>query len=501
MPRWHIDSTRRRDREPRDRKRPMVLFEKRRQRQVVVQCCRRAQRFGVRDGMPLVQAKALLPDAETRIVAFDAQRSRRSLRRLAVWAQRFSPLVAIDDATERPDALLLDVTGCERVWSGERSLAIAAADGMRRLRIEARVAIAPTIGCAWAAAHFGTEDVIVIPDDAAHDLLMRLPLEALRIEPDTCAQFRAIGIESVASLQDLPRSTVPARFGEQPLLRLDQALGQAIEVIRPIRPVPPARRSRTFEGPTDRIESIEVVLQQLLEELCCEIAARECGVRTLDIELSRSDLTPLHMRITLGRPSRDATRIWKLIRPKVERANLGFGVEGVGLHARSVGRMAHDQLLHSADDPGSDRVLCDRALHVMLDTLRNHLGDHRVVRPVLRESHLPERACAWIGDAAAVSGQHPTPSILRERPTVLLSPPEPASVIVLNPDGPVSRITWRGEDTRVTSCIGPERIEGEWWRGHRSIRDYFAVRTDRGRWIWLTRSLDHGRWFVHGLWA
>ncbi|MCR9216767.1 MAG: DNA polymerase Y family protein [bacterium] len=497
MTRWHVDTVRRRSREQRDSGQPIVLIEKQRQRQVVVQCCRRAQSHGVRSGMPLVQATALLPAGQGCIAPFEPETSRRSLHRLAVWAQRFSPLVAVDDSTERPDTLLLDVTGCDRVWSGEASLLHAVADSMRLLSIEARVTIAPTIGCAWAVARFGSSDTSIVSGDGVRTAIRDLPLESLRIDPEICAQCRAIGLDRIAHLWDLPRSTIPARFGEQPLLRLDQALGQAIEVIRPIRPVPPARRERTFEGPTDRLEAVEIILQQLLEELCSDLATRECGVRILRIELVRSDLDPLHTQITLGRPSRDPQHIWKLIRPKVERANLGFGVEGVSVHAPQIGRITHDQLLHDTQDREPD----DHQFQAMLDTLRNHLGNHRVVRPMLRESYIPERACAWVEDATARRSEDRREPVPRERPTLLLPSPEPATVLVLNPDGPVHRLTWRGEEHRINSCIGPERIEGEWWRGHRSTRDYFAVRTDQGQWLWLARAIDRKRWFVHGIWA
>ena len=76
---------------------------------------------------------------------------------------------------------------------------------------------------------------------------------------------------------------------------------------------------------------------------------------------------------------------------------------------------------------------------------------------------------------------------------------------------------WQGQDLRIVTGIGPERIGKEWWRepraqaraaptednesGPRStfFRDYFRVQDHTGRWLWVFRA--ESRWFVHGFWA
>lgn len=112
-----------------------------------------------------------------------------------------------------------------------------------------------------------------------------------------------------------------------------------------------------------------------------------------------------------------------------------------------------------------------------------------------------------------------------DRPTTLLSRPEPADVMALTPDGPVLGLGWRGWRWRVVSSVGPERIGAEWWRWgaerdrseaektKRSARsrarnaapppdrDYFAVQVETGRWLWVCRQVGTGRWFVHGEWS
>jgi protein ImuB len=421
-----------------------------------------------------------------------------------------------------PDGLMLDVTGCERVFGGEEALIRRAREGLMRLGVRSRVAIAPTFGCAWAAARFvGGSGELIVPSGGARAALAPLPVGALRIPEQTVDELGVIGIERIGHLLELPRSTLPARFGDEILLRLDQALGQAIETIEPVRPQPPPRAERVFDGPTDRMEAIELTVRELIGEIASALGERESGARSLEVELTRSDMPPAVLSVTLGRASRDARHLWTLIRPKLEGAHLGFGVEGVCVRVAAVGRLRHEQ----GEQWGSDGVPdteAERAASELLDALGNRLGPGRVLHVSANESHLPERAFEMcetsenrpkIQDAIA-----PT-----DRPTVFFDYPIPAEVIALTPDGPVHHVRWRDGYESTVACFGPERISGEWWVksdeatkrrsdegegmsdggrcGVGDMRDYFRVQSLSGRWLWVYRAHAVGRWFVHGVWG
>ena len=51
------------------------------------------------------------------------------------------------------------------------------------------------------------------------------------------------------------------------LLRIDQALGGAMETIDPVRPEPPASAERLFAGPTTQYEAIAITVRELVSEL------------------------------------------------------------------------------------------------------------------------------------------------------------------------------------------------------------------------------------------
>lgn len=462
---------------------------------MVASCCQRARSAGVQPGMPVAQARALFDAGRIRVEPHEPRRDRLALRTLAVWAHRLSPIVSPDP----PDGLLLDLTGCEQVFGGEDRWTSTALRQLSRLGLHARAAIAPTFGCAWALSRFGPEPVAVVPPGTQREAIAPLPVAALRLEPETIADLGTVGVKTIGQLLDLPRAALPARFGESLLLSLDRALGHAIETIEPLRPSAPHTAERVFDGPTDRTDAIEWTVRDLLGTVTTRLRAESLGTRHVDVTLVRSDLPPELLTVTMGRPSHDPAHLWVLIRPKLERAHLGFGVEGVRVAALALARVQHQQV--SCWDDSETNTATDRARDLLLDTLANRLGPGRVLVASVSESHIPQRAFV-LHEPGSKERRTPNASIARQdRPTMLLTRPLPAEVVALTPDGPVHRVTCRGQTHDVLACCGPERIAPEWWRHRAPTRDYFTVQREDGRWLWLGRDLTSGRWHVYGIWA
>jgi protein ImuB len=315
----------------------------------------------------------------------------------------------------------------------------------------------------------------------------------------------------------VPRDQIPSRFGDALLLRLDHALGQAWEHLEPIRPVPPIVVQRVFDGPATQPEAIAITARELLGELIAKCDERQHGVRRLTLELSRVDTTPERVTVTLSRATRNTKHLWSLLVPRLERANLGYGVDEVTLAAPRTSKIRYEQARKWNDAGGGDSAAAAQAVSELIDTLSNRLGAERVWRIVPVASHVPER----VAEAYPAGIERPplfpaSPASLvshagdavtcADRPSVLLDPPEPVRVIAVSPDGPIAVVHWRDEDHAVMTTVGPERVSPEWWRVRESgatppTRDYFKVQDERGVWLWLYRDLIEPNWFVHGVWA
>ena len=464
---------------------------------------------GVRTDMTLAHARALLPIDQVHIEEYDPQRDHDALLALAHWAIRFSPIVAVDPAD---DGLMVDITGCQRVFNGERTLINRLISAVNKLGFHVRVASAPTYGCAWAVARYGHDDQSEIHDEQS--AIEPLPIAALRVDNDIIESLNEVGVQTIGQLVQLPRQQLPSRFGDDLLLRLDQALGLAMEQFEPIRPNPKPRVERVFAGPTKQFEAIHITVQQLLTQLATQLHARESGVRKLKATFERVDAPPEGVTISLSRPSRDVKHLWSLLFPKVEQVNLGYGVERVELHAASIGRLQHTQTAHWRSEQTKQAEI-ERELGQLLDTIASRIGADHVTRVDVNETYIPERAFEH-RSALQPAPPSDTPGITCiDRPSVLLAHPEPVHVIAQPPHHP-HWLRWRGDEHRIVKAFGPERIDNEWWREERhggtkarrheeeivmSGRDYFKLQDGRGQWMWVFRDSRSEKWFVHGQWT
>ncbi len=479
-------------------------------RQIVGARCERAARAGVDIGMTIAHARALLPRSpEPLLEPHRPDRDDAALGALAAWLLRFSPIAA----PSPPGCVLLDIAGCERAFRGERRIVRLVAEAMRRMRLHARIGVAPTYACARAVAMFAPEAATIVADGAVRAALEHLPLRAIDPEPEAERALMELGVERLGQLFDLPRASLPGRFGAELLMRMDRALGAAIETIDPVREPDPPRAARLFEGPTTQTEALALAARQALDDLCLALRSRERGARRIEVLLLRIDAPPVRFAIALSRPARDPRHLWTLLAARLERVNLGFGVEGVEMTAAALGRLPHEQDERWTEHAARTSAATTRATGELIDTIVDRLGAESVLRPEPVESHLPERAQrlrpAMLPplrpaalDALAIAHA--------PRPTALLDPAEEALVLAVTPDGPVAMVRWRDRERRIATSLGPERLAQEWWRDERRAsvadlstlaRDYFAVQDEDGLWLWIYRDGDTAKWFVHGLWA
>jgi protein ImuB len=494
MPMLPIDLLRRRDRADGAvrpaRAEHVLVAQTVGQRRVVAACCERSRDAGVHLGLPVAQARAVLPAGTVRLEEATPGSDASRLRALAVWARRFSPLVQVDGT----DGLWLDITGCAHLFGDEASMCRAVREELAKLGISTRLAIADTHGCAWALARFGEAEITIVPPGGQRQAMAPLPVEALGVDSKTIRALDELAIDRVAHLLDIPRGVLPARFGRDLLLALDRALGHAMEPLDPVRPITPCKAERIFDGYTTNLEAIELAVREVLGEACAQLESRGRGARQLVVELGRYELESLRLAVATSVPSRDPKHLWTLVRPRLERAHLGFGVERVAVTATRDALMPGSQAEQWEDRRRSSMA----AAGELVDVLTGRLGVNAVRGAVLTQSHLPERAFDWTAPLAAPVHDVRPPGT---RPTSLFEPPMETTAMALTPDGPVHRIRWQGEDRVVVSCVGPERLGHEWWRGRGSTRDYFRVRCEDGACLWVARARETGRWYVHGVWA
>jgi protein ImuB len=501
-----------------------------------------AERRGLRPGMPLAEARAVVPDV--RILPLDPRADRAMLERLCAACERYTPWVAVDPQGARQNksvhapktefggdgaGLWLDVTGCAHLFGGEEALLADIAARFARAGFRPRAALAATPGAAWALARYGTtdqaKDLVRAPPGEERALLKSLPVAALRLDTDLVEGLDRLGLRQIGDLVHLARAPLARRFGRIVLDRIDQLFGDLDEPISPRHPPPVHVVRRIFAEPIGKVEDIECALAEMLPLLSADLERHGQGVRTLDYVLHRVDNSREIVEVGTNRPVRDSAHLARLFREKLAEVDPGFGIEVVVLAARVVAPLppAQASLDAEADMEGLERTGAAR----LVDRLANRLGHTNVTRLAAVQSHLPERACrerpamsAQTKDTQAKDARAKDkagtvsldePARRPQRPVKLLGQPLPIDVLASVPDGPPASFRWRRQNHRVINAEGPERIAPEWWANEgrqlsRDVRDYYRIEDEDGRRYWVYREglfLPERlpRWYLHGFFA
>ena len=282
---------------------------------------------------------------------------------------------------------------CAFVGRGGRELAADLATRLGRQGIARRIAIADTLGAAWALARFApTDEATILPPLATRAGLAPLPVEALRLDPATVQGLRRVGLRRVGDLCAMPRDALACRFGDTVTRRLDQALGDLPEPLSPLGE-PPVRRVRlSFTEPIADPADLARAAERLAADLVLRLAQQGSGARRLDLALHRVDGRVEHIALGTARPSRDPRHLAALFNARLDTVDPGLGVEDMILAVFAVEPLPPEQIGFAG--AGADAQTL--SLAPLLDRLGNRLGLEALTRIETRESHIPERAAVAV---------------------------------------------------------------------------------------------------------
>lgn len=437
---------------------------------------------GLHVGQMLADARAVLPGLLTR--AAEPDRDVHALEQLGLWLGRYGPNRNVDNA----NGLWVDITGVAHLFGGEAALARDCVTRFKRAGFQALIAISDTRSGAFALARYGqmTNQIAIAVPGEMRAALSDLPVEGLQLTGDLAILLRRLGLKRIGQLYALPRAALTRRFrdavpkiaksrkrqrglvkpaathagwAEALVMRLDQTLGDLSEPARGIVEPPVYCVQRAYTEPLISHDGIVAALDDLAERLCMTLDAQDEGARALKFALYRSDGTVAEVAARTSRPARAADHIAELFYARLERLDVGLGLDAVVLEALHTEPLVREQTGFASSRQFSGHR---NNTSVLIDRLSNRLGAAAVFHLEEVESHIPERAERRV---TALSGASRTSDMsAKHRPTFLFHPAEPITVIAEVPDGPPVQFAWRRVTRRVAQTEGPERIAPEWWR-------------------------------------
>jgi len=452
-----------------------------------------AQRDGIYKGMALADARTI--NHTLHYFNDEPGREIKLLTALAKWFIRFTPSIAVDNN----DGLLLDVTGCAHLWGGENSYLTDMHNRLQNFGYNHRLAMADTIGAAWAVARFGKGNCIIENGQHAAALLP-LPAAALRIETVITERLQKLGLVQIKSFIQMPRTALRRRFGKELLQRLDQAMGTEEETIQSIIPSELFFERLPCMDPIATRKGIEIALERLLDALCNRFVQEEKGMRNAQLKCYRVDGKIETIAIGTNHPSCNSKHLYRLFEDKIATIEPALGIELFVLEAPVVEDLSAVQEKLFA----GNAELNDIGLAELLDRIGGKIGVQNIHRYVPDGHYWPERS---FKKATDMNEKITTEWKLdRPRPLQLLKHPAAIEVTAPVPDYPPMNFRYKGKLHSIAKADGPERIEQEWWLQDGQHRDYYCVEDEEGHRYWLFRlghydvAKSYG-WFLHGFFA
>lgn len=406
-------------------------------------------------------------------------------------ALQFTPRVAHLD-----EALVLEVSACERLWGGRKRL-------LRRLLAPQEALSQP----AWAAGASASIALALLRLQRRGEAAPAqgpdgLPLDVLTAAQDHLSMLERVGCRTWGQLRALPRAGLARRFGAALVQALDCAYGEQPESYAWLEL--PEHFDVKLELPALASSAPELMWtgQRLLGQLQLWLQARNRGVLALELEwtldLKRLNGKPLppteQLQVRTAQATQDMAHLRKLVGEHLARTALAAPANH--LRMRSLETVpwggATTSLLPEERREGE-------RLHQLVERLSVRLGERNVLVGQPHEDHRPEHMQRWVpareGPGCRIeSGMTNLSDALY--PAWILPKPLRLDVkgTVPHYGGPLHRLA------RLY------RVETAWWEeGGPALRDYFIARSDEVGLVWIYRERlpqsQQARWYLQGLYA
>lgn len=305
-------------------------------------------------------------------------------------------LDVLDDLSPRVEAVdlgvaLVDISGLEPMWGGERRIAARAV-------ALARTVAACRVRCGigdnrWTAtlaarlARFERPDAPAALRILERDELHDLPLGLLPVDPATRQRLALFGLSTMGQLADLPRSAVGAQFGRAGERLQDLARGHDDRPIVPRRRPDRVAGGEEFEPPLDGIEAVSLVLRRLAAGLCDRLRERHLAPGRAVLALRLEGGAPaLRVAQPFPQPALEPDWIVRLLLARLEAA-----ARTPGRATSEAPRIASVRLtLDRLADPAARQLPAFEAqagrweeLRWSVERIRHRFGDGRLWRAAL----------------------------------------------------------------------------------------------------------------------
>jgi protein ImuB len=481
--------------EPAWRTQPVVVIDEDRPQGQVLWACERARAAGVLVGQRYAYALSLCSGLRARTVS--PGQLDTAIGELREALHRLSPRVEPGE----PGTFWLDGEGLGRVFpdgngpSG-RAWGAAIAATVAGIGYRGAVVIGFSRFATYAIARARRIGVTVFASDAEErEAAGAVPLARLDIEARLREALARLGVTRVGELVRLPGGGILERFGRDAHRIYQLAAGERWDPLVPVAPPEAPDERVVLDDDEDDIERLMFVSKGPIDRLLDRLAARGRALTALHFELTlKHAVGHVELRaecIKPAQPTLDGRTLLRLVHLRLTGMPPAAPVNAVRVWADDVAAN-REQLALFAQRPRRDLRAADEALA----RLRAELGDDAVVRPVLRDGHLPEASFGWEPLAHLAPAAPPAAPAVRPLVRRVFAHPQllPAQIRLGRDDGWLLSSLEHGSVVRIH---GPYVVSGGWWM-QEVHREYHFAELRRGDCLWVYYDRNRRHWFWQG---
>jgi len=462
----------------------------------------RARACRVLPGLRYAAALSLSPNLRAGVVPPDEIQA--AVAALTESLRFYTP--DVEPSGSEPGVFWLGASGLSLLYPSLRKWARWIVDEVARGGLQASVIVGfSRFGTyAIARAHPKPHADVIDAEAEERERASAVPLNRLGIDPDVRDTLHKLGVNTLGEFLALPANGVRTRFGAE-VHRLHRvASGELASPLQPQPAAEPVIASVHLDYPEGDLERLMAVVDRSARLLARTLDERGHVLRAITIQLEFDDRTQTAERLEPASPTLDLGQVADLIRLRLTSvltahsagtANSGarnvssggvtdIRVELDGVAARSIQAGLFD-IKQRRDGDAAARALA---------RVRAELGENAVVKPVLRDAHLPEARYEW---EPVASLSVPQPRAVRHPPLVrrIFARPIPFSP-GRHRDAEGELLKHIDEGT-VRETFGPYLVAGGWW-SREVRREYYFVRTSNGRALWMYYDRRRMSWFIQG---
>jgi protein ImuB len=401
--------------------------------------------------------------------------------------------------------VVLDISGTEKLLGAPQKLACKIAVRAKQAGFHLRIAIASNPDTALLAAK-GFRGITIIPEGEEAKALASLYVGNLPLTPELAEILEAWGVRTFKALAALPTIALTERLGQEGLKLQQLAQGRANRPLLPVEASTEFIESYEFDDPVETFESLEFVLNRLLQQVFERLIAHSLATNeiqlTLDFEVrqiqSESEGEQFTHNWKLPVPTQDRKLPFTLIRLDLERNTFSAPIKKLTIQAMPVRPRASQGNLFAPPSPEAGQMEITLARIRGIVGSKDPEGVSNIGAAALVDTH--QRGSFSVQQFSTESKPADPPPISTACALQAFRPPLETSVELTGQTPHQVRLYKKYR--RVLAASGPWRSSGSWWNRKIWWREEWDVALKTFEGIGYCRIyLDRLRkqWFVEGV--